>query len=175
LKFNLYQESHEVNTCELTAEFWNTELGRHRNWNLIILICFFQINLISFGQKKAVWKGEIEYKNGVKVVVNPKEPMFGEIELELIKDLSIGKTDDENFLFYKVSGIEVDKNGNIYVLDSGNHRVQKYDLNGNYLVSIGKKGLGPGEFNNPINIQIDDEAGYVFVNDYFRKVLAFNQ
>jgi hypothetical protein len=64
----------------------------------------------------------------------------------LEEDLIIGREDDENYMFYRVKNIEVDNQGNIYVLDAGSHRVQKYDKDGNYLLTIGKRGQGPGEF-----------------------------
>lgn len=121
------------------------------------------------------WKGKIEYENGVKVIVNPEEPMFGEINLELKKDLSIGGRHDENFQFYGVRGIDVDGKGNIYVVDSGNHRVQKFDKTGNHLASIGRRGQGPGEFNNPLNIRCHAETGYIFVNEPSGRISAFKQ
>lgn len=43
-------------------------------------------------------------------------------------------------------GIAVDKSGNVYVADSGNARVVKFDSSGRELTSFGKKGAAPGEF-----------------------------
>ena len=39
----------------------------------------------------------------------------------------------------------MDKSGRIYVLDSGNHRVQVFDVAGGYLRTLGREGQGPGE------------------------------
>jgi hypothetical protein len=44
-----------------------------------ILILGLVIICSAFGQDKPVWKGKIEYENGVKVIKNPLEPLFGEI------------------------------------------------------------------------------------------------
>ena len=60
----------------------------------LILVCS------GYGQDKPVWKGKIEYKDGVKIVKNPREPLFGEITFELEKDLVIGNEEDENQAFY---------------------------------------------------------------------------
>jgi hypothetical protein len=126
----------------------------------IAVLCFL------FGGQKAEWKGKIEIENGVKVIKNPAEPLYGEISFELEEDLSIGNEEDENYLFYRVGDIQVDTDGNIYVLDRGNHRLQVFDKDGKYLRTIGKKGQGPGEFNAPRGLQLDDETGNIFVADY---------
>ncbi|MDH5466482.1 MAG: 6-bladed beta-propeller [Candidatus Aminicenantes bacterium] len=133
---------------------------------LIILFLSGCIMLNSFGGQEAEWKGKIEYENGVKIIQNPGDPLYGEIKFELEEDLCIGNENDENFLFYRIRDIQVDTDGNIYVLDSGNHRLQVFDKNGKYLRTIGKRGQGPGEFNTPLCLQLDDETGNIFVTDY---------
>lgn len=150
-----------------------------RNKAKVLSIALFLsalIMLVSFGGQKAEWKGKIEIEDGVKVIKNPAEPLYGEITFELEEDLSIGSEDDENYLFYRVSDIQVDTDGNIYVLDSGNHRLQLFDKNGKYLRTIGKKGQGPGEFNSPTSLQLDDETGNIFVKDnMLRKIIIFEK
>ncbi len=122
--------------------------------------------LTSFSGQKAEWQGTIETEDGIKVIKNPAEPLYGEIKLELEEDLSIGNEEDENYLFYRARDIQVDTEGNIYVLDSGNYRLQVFDKDGKYLRTIGKRGQGPGEFNSPRGLQLDDETGNIFVADY---------
>jgi hypothetical protein len=134
------------------------------------------ILLLSFGEQHAEWKGKIDVENGIKIIKNPKEPLYGEITFELKEDLSIGNESDENYLFYRVREVQVDPEGNIYVLDSGNHRLQVFDKNSNYLCTIGKKGEGPGEFNGPACLQLDDETGHIFVADFLsRKIITFDK
>ena len=41
------------------------------------------------------WKGTIEEEDGVKVIKNPNEPLYGEITFQLEEDLSIGNEEDE--------------------------------------------------------------------------------
>lgn len=43
----------------------------------------------------------------------------------------------------------VDMLGNIYVADSGNNRIQKFDSNGAFLVKWGSFGTGDGQFDTP--------------------------
>ena len=129
---------------------------------------------ISFGAQKAEWKGKIEVEDGVKVIKNPGEPLYSEMTFELEEDLSIGNEDDENYLFYRAIDIQVDTDGNIYVLDYGNYRVQVFDKSGIYLRTIGKKGQGPGEFSAPTRLQLDEETGNIFVKDNgLRKIIIF--
>lgn len=135
---------------------------------LLITLC------ISYGQHQTEWRGKIEYEDGVKVVVNPKEPLYGEITLELEEDLSIGNDNEDDYLFFNVRDVEVDEAGNIYVLDTGNHRVQKFDTSGNFVQTIGKKGQGPGEFEAATEIKIDFKSGGLFVKDKLLIIKRFN-
>jgi len=68
--------------------------------------------------------------------------------------------------------VAVASNGDVFVADGhtggglavGNARVVKFDKNGKFLKTWGKKGMGPGEFDVPHTIAIDSR-GRVFVGD----------
>ena len=53
---------------------------------------------------------------------------------------------------------------NVYVVDTGNHRVQKFDASGNFVSTWGSSGGGNGQFNNPRGIAVDN-SGNVYVAD----------
>jgi len=140
---------------------------------IFLFLSVFIIAILSEGQK-AKWEGTLEEKDGVKVIKNPNTPLYGEIELELEKDLVIGGEDvDENSMFRRVSDIEVDEEGNIYVLDSGECRIQIYDKDGKYLKTIGRKGEGPGEFQRAGRMTLDAK-GKLYVNEY-KKIIIFEE
>jgi hypothetical protein len=144
---------------------------------ILILIIFFLFVVSCTKTKiteKAEWRGEIEYENGVKVVKNPADPVYGEILLDLEEDLSIGREDDDNYVFYGGISIDVDDQGNIYVLEGGNCRLQKFDLTGQYLQTIGKKGQGPGEFESPWGLLLDKENNIYISERRKRKIHMFN-
>jgi len=145
---------------------------------LISILVIFFLFVVSCTKtkitEKAKWRGEIEYQNGVKVVKNPGEPVYGEILLDLEEDLSIGREDDDNYVFYQVSNIDVDDQGNIYVLEGGNCRLQKFDRTGQYLQTIGKKGQGPGEFESPSRLFLDKENNIYVSEQRKRKIHMFN-
>jgi hypothetical protein len=68
--------------------------GIKKNTTKIIPIIMFLsacIMLVSFGGQKSEWKGTIDEENGVIVVKNPKEPMYGEDAFRIKEDLSIGE------------------------------------------------------------------------------------
>jgi hypothetical protein len=129
--------------------------------------------VVSCRTQKTEWKGTVGKEDGVAVVYNPGEPYFGELALDLEEDLSIGREEDDNYLFHRVRALAVDSEGNIYVVDMGNYRVQKFDPDGRYLRTIGRKGQGPGEFSGPSGIAIDSQRN-LYVKEY-KKIQKFNQ
>lgn len=62
------------------------------------------------------------------------------------------------------SGLAVDSLGNVYVADTGNHRIQKFDASGNFLAKWGSEGNGDGQFSNPAGVAVDS-LGNVYVAD----------
>ena len=72
---------------------------------------------------------------------------------------------EANWLFNKPADVAFAKNGDIYVADGyGNSRVVKFDRDGNYIKAWGKYGTGPGEFNLPHTVAVDNQ-GRVYVGD----------
>ncbi len=108
-----------------------------------------------------------ETKDGILLVHNGKTGLWGDkpgFTLEPAGTIGALESEDENVLFYMPSDVAVDTAGNVYVLDSGNHRIQKFDARGNFLASLGRKGQGPGEFQLPQSLDIDAE-GRLYVSD----------
>lgn len=66
--------------------------------------------------------------------------------------------------FASPQGVAVDSTGNVYVADTGNNRIQKFDAQGTLLTQWGSLGNGPGQFTSPQSIATD-AAGYVYVAD----------
>ena len=52
----------------------------------------------------------------------------------------------------------------MYVTDTGNHRIEKFDKEGNFITQWGGYGNGDGQFNFPYGIAVD-ARGSVFVVD----------
>jgi len=70
----------------------------------------------------------------------------------------------ENGFFTAIRSVAVDNDGNIYSADDDNHRIQKFDSTGNFLLAWGTQGSNEGEFNRPWDIGIDS-ANFIYVVD----------
>jgi len=107
---------------------------------------------------------KIETVDGVRIVHNQKGGVWGKapkIALELVRKIGDVDTEDEHLAFNFPNDVAVDKDGNIYVLDAGNARIQKFGPDGAYLATIGRKGQGPGEFIMPDSIGFDKDGNLV--------------
>jgi DNA-binding beta-propeller fold protein YncE len=61
-------------------------------------------------------------------------------------------------------GVALDASGNLYVAEFGNDRVQKFDLSGNSLDTLGGEGSADGEMNQPSDVTVAPD-GTVYVAD----------
>ena len=59
--------------------------------------------------------------------------------------------------------IAIDNEDNVYVADTGNNRIQKFDPNGTFITKWGTFGSGDGQFYWPIGIAIDN-TGNIYVS-----------
>jgi len=60
--------------------------------------------------------------------------------------------------------VATDAAGNVYVVDTGNSRIQKFTNDGTYLTQWGSQGSGDGQFYYPNSVAID-AAGNVYVSE----------
>ncbi|MFC1554711.1 6-bladed beta-propeller [candidate division KSB1 bacterium] len=113
----------------------------------------------------------VEVINGVRHVHNVT-PLWGnepEIGLEFVRKIGGMDETDEQFIFHRLKDLTKDKNGNHYLLDTGNYRIQQFDKDWNYIRTIGRKGDGYGEFTvltcidiyNDENLYIGDAGGKI--------------
>jgi len=72
---------------------------------------------------------------------------------------------NNNDQFYSPSGLVFSSNEMLYVVDSGNHRVQVLQQDGKFVFTFGSKGSNPGQFQWPVKIAIDTD-NKVLVSDY---------
>lgn len=108
---------------------------------------------------------------GVEIVSNsgPDRPLEWTVE----PVLTLGGADEGPEAFFGVSsaGIDVDDDGNLYILDSGNHRVLIFDPEGNHLRTMGRQGSGPGEFEFGYRLAVAGD-GSAAVHDFSKQGLV---
>ena len=104
-----------------------------------------------------------------------KEEKSRSPHFKFIEDLRIKSSDkDQNYSFF-AQGIEADSEKNIYVMDSTDFRVLKFDMEGKFLQTIGRRGQGPGEFEAPSSMIIDNQDN-LYIQDVVRMALVvFNR
>lgn len=99
---------------------------------------------------------------GIEIVTNLVAGGWAPEEApRLVEELRIGTVDgDENYQFGMIAALEVDAEGNIYVLDFQAREVKVFDPNGLYLRRMGRRGSGPGELGTPAALILrGDTAG----------------
>ncbi len=91
-------------------------------------------------------------QNGVTVISNTKTPQPENgipIRIVFKEELAIGaEYGEEEYMFGNRVYFNVDVDGNFYVDDWDKKCIRKFDPDGNYLLTIGRPGQGPGEFQN---------------------------
>jgi len=137
-----------------------------------ILLLLTTALLLCTGQYYGAQQAELPA--GAKIVHNLGAGAWGgqpKVELKLLRKIGDVDTTDDHFAFNEPNDVAVDVGGNIYILDSGNCRIQKFSPEGKFLSSIGRKGQGPGEFGRPTSFDIDAK-GFIYVVDYEQKRLV---
>jgi len=87
-----------------------------------------------------------------------------EIRLELSAPLEIGKEDQ---IFWSISAVCEDKDGNFYVVDQTESKVYHFSSEGKLLHSFGQKGQGPGDFQRPNRISYTSKDTLVIADEMY--------
>jgi len=125
-------------------------VGREGNMKKLLFLIMIFFLFVFCGPQKAGWQGTIEKVDGVTIIKNPKEGIWDLKEngdVTISQELKIGQLDGpEEFLFASIADVAVNSKGDIYVADSRLNEIRKFDREGKYLLTIGRAGQGPGEF-----------------------------
>lgn len=92
------------------------------------------------------------------------------------EELSIGVPEgDENEMFGSSVVFNVDENGFIYATDQDAKQIKKYGPDGKHVLTFGRKGQGPGEFQNPSVVRFLKD-GTIYVSEGFgNKIIFFDE
>jgi tripartite motif-containing protein 71 len=111
--------------------------------------------------------------HGDVVVLDSKHGMVKIFDKDLKFKNSFGGPGKSPGMLNMPQGMGLDEAGNIWVADTGNHRIQEFGFDGKVLFVAGKQGSGPDEFKSPTGIACRGDKIFVADNGNGRiQVLA---
>ncbi len=123
----------------------------------------------------------IDPENRFLYVVDTQQDQVIVFDADTLKLLrKIGTSGKNHWLttpgdFGAPSNVALDKDGNVYVTDTMNNRVEIFDADGQFIGMFGQHGDGPGYFARPKGIAIDCD-GHIWVADAYQdRVEVFNR
>jgi sugar lactone lactonase YvrE len=123
----------------------------------------------------------IDTENRLLYVVDTQQDQLLVYDADTLKLLRrIGTGGKNHFLttpgdFAAPQGVALDSDGNVYVTDTLNNRVEIFDADGNFISLFGKHGDGPGYFARPKGIAVDGD-GHIWVADEMEdRLQVFNR
>ena len=120
------------------------------------------------------YKPQKTIENGVPTFANSGEGKWaGRMQMKLAEMARFGEGDDEMGGLVLPVAVDVDQDGNVYVLDQGAGMVKVYTEKGAFKCSMGQPGNGPGEFRNPVAFTLVKDSLLV-VADLGRKISFFS-
>ncbi|UCH95942.1 MAG: 6-bladed beta-propeller [Candidatus Aminicenantes bacterium] len=132
-------------------------------------ICYILLTLVLIGMVNCSQEGDktctVVEINGVKVYKNRDKPSQKDLMIVPKKVFTITGEDqritDPGRKFIWPRYLDIDSQGNIYIVDSPSASVKKFDRTGKFIKSFGKKGSGPGEMRYPFMVSVLDNVVYV--------------
>jgi DNA-binding beta-propeller fold protein YncE len=105
--------------------------------------------------------------SGNKYIIDDDQTNGAIIKLDANNNMAAawGSEGSGNGQFCLAQDIEVGPNGNIYVADFCNNRIQIFTPTGNFVSKFGTEGTGNGQFSAPSGIDFDS-SGNIFVSDF---------
>ncbi len=130
------------------------------------------------GEIKFIWERDLNKPDGIAVIDKNASYNYYHDDYVVIIDNNNKRIQQFNRygkllrrITYKEMGLDdayfaycaIDYYGNIWVTDSKNHMIHKFDNKLHYIISLGKEGTGDYEFYSPRGISIWRRFGQVFI------------
>lgn len=90
------------------------------------------------------------------------------------EDLRIGDADDPAAGFSRISLLDVDAEGNLYVVESSIPEIRVYRPDGGFLRRFGRRGAGPGEFERITTFGVQNDVVWTFDTRH-RRITIFDR
>jgi hypothetical protein len=149
-----------------------------RRLSTIVLLAFAFFFLFQCGRKGV--QVEKATENGVEVVTNHLEPYSlpgvpSTLKLEKVLSIDTEKDEIAKAGLTTMETFAVDSAGNIYfmLVTKSDNFLYKFDRNGKFLTSFGRKGQGPGEFDYGGDLLVDGEDRVIAKDMTKEKFIVF--
>ena len=91
--------------------------------------------------------------SGVTIVENALDRLDATCSIAATASLSIGEEDGEDaYVLYRMNGVRRLSDGRIVAVMQGSQEVRWFGADGRFLMKAGRKGSGPGEFEDPFTV-----------------------
>lgn len=148
-----------------------------RNIYLIVFGLIVISTALMHGQKSIGF--EVAREEGIPAALNPGHPVplpDSPKDIVFTEEFQIGTLEgDSNQVFGEFISFAVDEGGCVYVLDWRAKTVRKFDPQGEFLLSFGKPGQGPGEFSSPTEIRYIPDGHIVVFEGESQKYSCFTE
>ena len=139
---------------------------RRIKFNSIVILILLMMMVSSCSQNGTEWQGTIEDVDGVTYVRNPEEGQWdlnGEANVTIIKELHIGELDGP-----------VNSKDDFYVADRQLNEVRKFNKDGEHLLTMGRFGQGPGEFQSIQIVCVNNRDELIVFDAGSRRISVFS-
>jgi len=120
--------------------------------------------------------------NGVEVVINHIEPYkikgrLASLILEEEFTIDLARDDMAERGLADAIQFDIDSEGNIYIASSRTteYCIHKFDSNGNYINSFGRRGQGPGEIQFILYFGVDNQDNIIISGNRNKKIVVFSK
>ncbi|MGD2073203.1 MAG: 6-bladed beta-propeller [Candidatus Thorarchaeota archaeon] len=121
-------------------------------------------------------------EDGVEVIINHLEPykIKGEptsLKIEVDFTIDTERDDVATTGLTDITHFDVDSEGYIYCLNGTSNEdfIVKFDKDGKFIISFGRKGQGPGELNRPYHVELNHQEQIVITDYLARKLILFDK
>ena len=92
------------------------------------------------------------------------------------EELSIGVPEgDEDYMFGSSVIFNVDEQGFIYATDWESKQIKKFGPDGKHILTFGRAGQGPGEFQNPGGVRLAKDGTLYISENFGNKIIFFDR
>jgi tripartite motif-containing protein 71 len=129
---------------------------------------------------------DYDYENGVLSEIEVSDPATFSADPKELEELgpsliekptyasAFGSNGSGDGQFKATTGLAIDLQGNIWVADKENNRIQKFDPSGKFLAKYGSFGSGDGQFKRPSSIAVDRDGNILVADSNNNRIEKFD-